>query len=87
MEKRDIRLRGHRKVGGVKGKSWGEYDQNILYEIPMELKKILLRGWRDSSAVKSTDCSSIGPEFESQQPHGGSQPSVMRSDAWSKQRS
>jgi hypothetical protein len=28
-------------------------------------------------AVKSTDCSSRGPEFKSQQPHGGSQPSVM----------
>jgi hypothetical protein len=42
-------------------------------------------GWRDGSAVKSTDCSSEGPEFKSQQPHGGSQPPVMRSDAlfWS----
>jgi hypothetical protein len=38
-------------------------------------------GWRESSAVKSTDCSSRGPEFKSQQPHGGSQPPVMRSDA------
>jgi len=38
-------------------------------------------GWRDGSAVKSTDCSSRGPEFDSQQPHGGSQPSVMGSDA------
>jgi len=37
--------------------------------------------WRDGSAVKSTDCSSRGPEFNSQQPHGGSQPSVMGSDA------
>jgi hypothetical protein len=36
-------------------------------------------GWRDGSEVKSTDCSSKGPEFKSQQPHGGSQPSVMRS--------
>jgi hypothetical protein len=27
-----------------------------------------------------TDCSSKGPEFKSQQPHGGSQPSIMRSD-------
>jgi len=26
-------------------------------------------------------CSSRGPEFNSQQPHGGSQPSVKRSDA------
>jgi hypothetical protein len=28
-----------------------------------------------------TDCSSRGLEFNSQQPHGGSQPSVMGSDA------
>jgi hypothetical protein len=38
-------------------------------------------GWRDGSTVKSTNCSYEGPEFKSQQPHGGSQPSVMRSDA------
>jgi hypothetical protein len=31
--------------------------------------------------VKSTDCSSGGPEFNPQQPQSGSQPSVMRSDA------
>jgi hypothetical protein len=43
------------------------------------------RGWWDGSAVRSADCSSKGPEFTSQQPHGGSQPSVMKSDAlfWS----
>jgi hypothetical protein len=28
--------------------------------------------------VKSIDCSSEGPEFKFQQPHGGSQPCVMR---------
>jgi hypothetical protein len=44
-------------------------------------KKGDYRGWRDGSEVKSTDYSSIGPEFKSQQPHGGSQPPVMRSDA------
>jgi hypothetical protein len=35
--------------------------------------------------VRAPDCSSKGPEFKSQQPHGGSQPSVTRSDAlfWS----
>lgn len=38
-------------------------------------------GWRDGSAVKSTKCSSEGPEFQSQQPHDGSQPSVMGSGA------
>jgi hypothetical protein len=35
--------------------------------------------------VGAPDCSSEGPEFKSQQPHGGSQPSIMRSDSlfWS----
>jgi hypothetical protein len=32
-------------------------------------------GWRDGSAVKSSVCSFKGSEFNSQQPHGGSQPS------------
>jgi hypothetical protein len=45
------------------------------------IRKALGLGWRDGSAVKSTDCSSEGLEFKSQQPHGGSQPPVMRSDA------
>ena len=36
-------------------------------------------GSRDGSVVKRTDCSSRGPEFNSQQPHGGSQPSTMPS--------
>jgi hypothetical protein len=40
------------------------------------------RGWRDGSVVKSTDYSSRGLEFNSQHLHGGSQPSVMRSDAF-----
>ena len=31
--------------------------------------------------AKSSDCSSKGPKFKSQQPHGSSQPSVIRSDA------
>jgi hypothetical protein len=39
-------------------------------------------GWRDGSAFKSTECSSEGPEFKSQQPHGVSQPSIMSSDAF-----
>ena len=37
-------------------------------------------GWRDGSAVKSIYCSSEDPEFKSQQPHGGSQPSIVKSD-------
>jgi hypothetical protein len=38
-------------------------------------------GWRDGSVVKSTGCSSGGSEFKSQQPYGGSQPSVKRPDS------
>jgi hypothetical protein len=38
-------------------------------------------GQRGSLVVKSIDCSSKGPEFKSQQPHGGSQPSILGSDA------
>ena len=38
-------------------------------------------GWQDGSAGKSTNCSFEGSEFKSQQPHGGSQLPVMRSDA------
>jgi hypothetical protein len=34
-------------------------------------KKKKKKGWRDGSVVKSTYCSSEGPEFKSQQPHGG----------------
>jgi hypothetical protein len=48
-------------------KGWGE-------EVRKERKE---EGWRDGSVVKSTDCSSRGPEFKSQQPCGGSQPFVM----------
>jgi hypothetical protein len=35
--------------------------------------------------VRAPNCSSEGLKFKSQQPHGGSQPSVMRSDSlfWS----
>ena len=36
-------------------------------------------GWSDGSVVKSSDCSSRGPEFNTQQPYGGSQPSAMSS--------
>jgi len=31
-----------------------------------------LRDWRDGSMNKNADCPSRGPEFNSQQPHGGS---------------
>jgi hypothetical protein len=44
-------------------------------------QKFEFHGWRDGSVVKNTDCSSRGPEFKSQQSHGGSQSCVMGSDA------
>jgi len=39
--------------------------------------KLLLGAGEVGSEVKNTDCSSRGPEFNSQQPHGGPQPSVV----------
>jgi hypothetical protein len=58
---------------------------NLFLSFTLHLKICWLGGWRDGSVVKSTDCSSRGPEFKSLQPHCGSQPSVTRSDTlfWS----
>jgi hypothetical protein len=56
------------------------FTTKLHHYLSYHLKK-KIPGWRDGSAVKSTGCSSEGPEFKSHQPHGGSQPSVMRSDA------
>jgi hypothetical protein len=58
----------------------------ILTHSPWEaetgnIARTCLKGWRDGSVVKSNDCSSRGPIFKSQPPYGGSQPSVMGSDA------
>jgi hypothetical protein len=43
----------------------------------------LFLSWAGEMAqwVRASDCSSGGQEFKSQQPHGGSQPSVTRSDS------
>ena len=43
-------------------------------------KKAAYRAGEMVQEVKSTDCSSRGPEFNPQEPHGGSQPPVMGSD-------
>jgi hypothetical protein len=55
--------------------------QNKTKQNKKKTRRRRLGGWRVGSVGKSTDFSSRGPEFKSQQPHGGSQPSVMRSDA------
>jgi hypothetical protein len=49
------------------------------------IKKGPLRAGEMAQWVRAPDCSSEGLKFKSQQPHGGSQPSVTRSDAlfWS----
>jgi hypothetical protein len=52
----------------------------LLYYISFLFKKAF-SGWKDGSVVKSSDCSSRDPEFNSQQPHGGLQTSVMGFDA------
>ena len=75
----------------------GNCHQDVIYDIKINkthMKKEMERyqgsaystrcqymGWRDGSMVKSTDCSTRGPEFNSQQPCGSPQPSVMGSDA------
>jgi hypothetical protein len=54
------------------------YTEKPCLEKPKNQKiKNKVRGWWDSEG-KSTDCSSEGPEFKSQQPHGGSQPSITK---------
>jgi hypothetical protein len=57
------------------------YSLFVILSILWRGLKNILEGWRDGSAVKSADCFSEGREFKSQQPHDGSQPSVMISDA------
>jgi hypothetical protein len=61
------------------------YASSFAQEEHLSLKNQFTRGCRDGSVVKSANCSSDGPEFKSQHPHGGSQPSVTKSDAlfWS----
>jgi len=62
----------HKALGSILSSGEGKKKDKI---------KVVKSGWKDGLVVKSTDCSSRGSEFKSQQPHGGSQPSVMRSDA------
>jgi hypothetical protein len=52
-----------------------QFQINLLF-----YNKKINQGWRDGPMVKRTDRSSRGPEFNSQQPHDGLQPSVMETD-------
>jgi hypothetical protein len=49
------------------------------------IKKNVQKNSHKRAGEMAQRCSSEGHEFKSQQPHGGSQPSVIRSDAlfWS----
>jgi hypothetical protein len=59
--------------------------QNPFFSFLAAVKKFIEGAGEMAQWVRAPDCSSKGPEFKSQQPHGGSQPSVTRSDAlfWS----
>jgi hypothetical protein len=55
-------------------------NKNLFCIYVLYIKNIPGVDRRDGSAIKSTDCSSRCPEFNSQQLHGGSQLSVMGSN-------
>ena len=69
--------------------SWTQDPGHPLPESEMELvcgiKRETCGAGEMAQWVRAPDCSSEGQEFKSQQPHGGSQPSVTRSDSlfWS----
>ena len=83
----DFRVQGQPGLQSEFQDSQGYTEKPCLYREPKpgaiqknKTTKKVHSGWRDGSAVKSTDCSFRGLEFNSQQPHGGSQPPIMRSD-------
>jgi hypothetical protein len=54
----------------------------IILVVTLMVLLTLLWAGEMAQWVRAPDCSSEGPEFKSQQPHGGSQPSVTRSDSF-----
>jgi hypothetical protein len=58
---------------------------SLLINLKKKHLKLVLRAGEMAQWVRAPDCSSEGPKFKSQQPHGGSQPSVTWSDSlfWS----
>jgi hypothetical protein len=61
------------------------YHERGYSKLKSHIKKKKLGAGEMAQWVRAPNCSSKGPEFKSQQPHGGSQPSVTRSDTlfWS----
>jgi hypothetical protein len=80
---------------GGRGRRIFEFEASLVYKVSSRTaratqrnpaskkpeKKVMSGDWRDGSEGKSTAYSSRGAEFNSQQSHGGSQPSIMRSCA------
>ena len=58
-----------------------EFSKWQMFSVKNHEFKINERAGEMAQWVRASDCSSKGPEFKSQQPHGGSQPSVTRSDS------
>ena len=65
-----------------------EFKASLVYKVSFRTagaviqRKLILKNLTWSGEVaQSTGCSSRGPEFNSQQPHGASQTSVMEFDA------
>jgi hypothetical protein len=52
----------------------------VVEEIKLITKYIMWAGEMAQQVRALTHCFSDGPEFKSQQPHGGSQPPITRSD-------
>jgi hypothetical protein len=61
---------------------WWNTHKYIKYKY---ILKEMIRADEMAQWVRAPNCSSEGQEFKSQQPHGGSQPSITRSDSlfWS----
>jgi hypothetical protein len=73
-ERHNVRFQGKEEQQHVYN-AWVQLSQGLGKTITQLKNKA--RDWKGGSAVKSTDCSSRGPQFNSQQPHGGSQQYVM----------
>ena len=79
---------------GGRGRWISEFEASLVYRVSSRtaratqrnpVSKYKIGAGEMAQWVRTANCSSEGPEFKSQQPHGGSQPSVRRSDAlfWS----
>ena len=54
---------------------------NFIMSMEIFFIKVVFRSGEMAQWVRAPDCSSEGMEFKSQQPHGGSQPSVKKSNS------